>query len=109
VPEYVVFEPDGDLLVAPLLAWRLDGAAYAPWRPGDDGWWHSRVLDVSCQPGHPYMRVRDRDGVILEPSGVVRRHARALEQQLAEVARERAALEETVRRLREQRDGPDSV
>jgi len=116
VPEYIVFDPDGDLFVAPLLAWRLDGASYAPWRPDDDGWWHSRALDVSFQPGHPYVRVRDRDGVELEPSGVVRRHMREeararalLEQQLAEATRERAALEETVRRLREQRDGPDSV
>jgi Uma2 family endonuclease len=134
VPEYVIFDPDGDLLVAPLLAWRLDGATYVPWRPDDDGWWHSRVLDVSFRPGHPYVGVRDRDGVILEPSGAVRRHARALEQrmheearaleqrmheeararalleqQLAEAARERAALEEMVRRLREQRDGSDTT
>ncbi len=119
----MVFDPDGDLLVAPLLAWRLDGATYVPWRPDDDGWWHSRVLDVSFRPGHPYVGVRDRDGVILEPSGAVRRHARALEQrmheaararalleqQLAEAARERAALEEMVRRLREQRDGSDTT
>jgi len=87
VPEYVVFDPDGDLLVAPLLAWRLDGATYVPWRPDDDGWWHSPVLDVSFRPGHPYVGVRDRDGVILEPSGAVRRHARALEQRMHEEAR----------------------
>lgn len=109
VPEYIVFDPDGDLLSAPLLAWRLDGAAYVPWRPAADGWWHSHVLDVSFQPGHPYVGVRDRDGAVLAPSGVVRRHVRALEQQLAEEAHVRADLEEMVRRLSAQRGGPDSA
>ena len=134
VPEYVVFDPDGDLLSAPLLAWRLDGATYVPWQPNADGWWHSRVLDVSFRPGHPYMGVRDRDGVVLAPSGVVRRQARALErrmhedarareirerhlveearaleQRMREEARARAALEEMVRRLSQQRDGPDTA
>ncbi len=119
VPEYMVFDPDGDLLSAPLLAWRLEGVTYVPWQAAADGWWHSRTLDVSFRPGHPYMDVRDRDGVALAPSGVVRRQARALErrvheeararatleQQLAEEARARAALEEMVRRLSEQHGG----
>ena len=109
VLEYVVFDPAGGLLSAPLLAWRLDGAAYVPWQPAADGWWHSRVLDVSFQPGRPYISVRDHDGVVLAPSGAVRRQARALEQQLAEAARERADLEEMVRRLRAQHGGPDTL
>jgi len=66
-------------------------------------------LDVSFQPGHPYVSVRDRDGVVLAPSGVVRRRARAPEQQLAEEARARADLEEMVRRLSAQRGGPDTA
>jgi len=94
VPEYIVFDPDGGLLAEPLLAWRLAGAAYVPWRPDADGWWHSNVLDVSFQPGHPYVGVRDCDGVALAPSGVVRRHARALERRMHEEAQARAMLEQ---------------
>jgi len=89
--------------------------------PDTDGWWHSQALDVSFRLGHPYVDVRDRDGVVIAPSGVVRRHARALEQrmreearvratleeQLAEAARARAELEEMIRRLSGQRDSSD--
>jgi regulator of protease activity HflC (stomatin/prohibitin superfamily) len=48
------------------------------------------VLDVSFQPGRPYISVRDRDGVILALSGIVRRHARTLEQRMREEAQARA-------------------
>ena len=113
VQEYIVFDPDGDLLSDPLLAWRLEGGILVPWQAAADGWWHSRVLEVSFRPGHPYVEVRDRDGAVLAPSGAVRRQARALErrmqeeararvaleQQLAEQAQARVALEEMVRRL----------
>ncbi len=108
IPEYIVFDPDGGLLATPLMAWRLDEGTYMPWHPGVDGWWHSTALDVSFQPGRPYMSVRDRDGVIVAPSGAVRRHARALEQQLADAARAHAELEEMIRRLREQHGGPET-
>lgn len=115
VSEYIVFDPDGDLLSAPLLAWRLEGGVYVHWHPAADGWWHSQALEVSFQPGHPYIEVRDRDGVVLAPTGTIRRQARELErerarlkQQLAEEARVRAALEETIRRLSGQPDGPDT-
>ncbi len=94
VPEYLVFDPDGDLLSAPLLAWYLEGTTYMPWQPAADGWWHSRALEVSFRPAQPYIEVRDRDGTVLATSGAVRRHARALERRLHE-------LEEAVRRLSE--------
>lgn len=86
--EYLVFDPDGDLLPRPILAWRLEAGAYVPWGPGADGWWHSTTLDVSFHPAHPFLRVRDRDGTIVELSGEVRRRARELEQRLT--AEERA-------------------
>jgi Uma2 family endonuclease len=94
VMEYVVFDPDGTLLPEPLMAWRLRDGVYAPWVPDADGWWHSTALDVALQPGRPLMRVRDRDGVELAPSSVVRQQTRELE-------RQRVALEELVRRYRD--------
>ena len=79
VTEYVIVDPDGPLLPEPFLAWRLRGDAYEPWEPDADGWWHSAALEVAFQPGHPFVRVRDRDGVELAPSGVARQQARELE------------------------------
>lgn len=108
VAEYMVFDPDGSLLPEPLMAWRLRDGIYAPWAPGADGWWHSTVLDVAFQPGRPFVRVRDRDGMELAPSSAVRQQARELQQRLAEEERARADLEELVRRYRLQLGTPDA-
>lgn len=125
VREYLVFDTVGTILHTPLLAWRLEAGAYVPWEPDVDGWWHSMSLDVSFRATQPFLGVRDRDGTIIEPSRVVRRRARQLEYQLAEMeerlaaaeraqaeaeqaradeARRRAALEEQLRRLQDERD-----
>jgi len=116
VPEYIVFDPSGDLLPTPLLAWRLEAGRYLPWRPDAAGWYHSVTLGVALRGTQPLLSMRDSDGAPIEPSGVVRRLARRLahdlaaaeqaraaaEQARAKEAQLRADLEEQLRRLREQ-------
>jgi Uma2 family endonuclease len=103
VPEYVVFDPDGDLFSPPLLAWRLQAGGYVPWKPEADGSWHSASLAVAFQPTQPYLGVRDRDGRQIELPRAVRERAEHLEQQLSAVEQRRAELEEQLRRLRAER------
>jgi Uma2 family endonuclease len=111
VPEYLVFDPDGELLPTVIRAWRLAGGAYVPWEPQADGTWYSASLEVTIEPTQPFLGVRDRDGAAIELPSIVRVHAQDLEQQLGALARERAEdarriadLEEQLRRLREGRD-----
>jgi hypothetical protein len=110
VPEYVVFDPDGDQFSPPLLGWRLQAGVYVPWKPEADGMWHSASLAVAFQPMQPFLGVRDRDGRQIELPRAVRERAEYLEQQLsaveqarAEEAQRRAELEEQLRRLRAER------
>jgi Uma2 family endonuclease len=110
VPEYIVFDPDGDLFSPPLLGWRLQAGVYVPWKPEADGMWHSASLAVAFQPMQPFLGVRDRDGRQIELPRAVRERAEYLEQQLsaveqarAEEAQRRAELEEQLRRLRAER------
>ncbi len=130
IPEYVVFDPDGSLLATPILAWRLENGSYVRWYAEADGWWHSTALDLSFRAAQPLLSVRDRDGVIIEPAGQLRRRMRqeeqrlrelanrlaveerqrdALEQRLQEEAQLRAALEERLRRLQGGHDAPDAA
>lgn len=102
VREYLVFDPDGNLLSAPVLAWRLVSGAYVPSRPDPDGWWRSLSLDVAFHDAQPFLRVRDRDGREIELSRDVRQRAHDLEQRLSEAERRRAVLEEELERLRAQ-------
>lgn len=115
VPEYVVFDPDGDLLPDVLRAWRLEGGVYTPWRAEADGWWHSASLEIALEATRPFLGVRDRDGQRIALPSAVRARAQQLEQERAEEARlrvvaeqeraeearQRAELEEQLRRLRE--------
>lgn len=101
VAEYVVFDPGGDLLSTPLLAWRLAGGVYAPSRPEADGWWQSRALDVALRAAPPYLLLRDRDGQEIELSHEVRLRARAQEEQLR-AAQARLDLSEEQRRAAEE-------
>jgi Uma2 family endonuclease len=103
VPEYVVFDPDGDLLPLPLFGWRLQAGVYVPWKPEADGSWHSTSLAVAFQPTRPFLGVRDRDGRQIELPRTVRERAEHLEQRLSAVEQQRAELEEQLRRLRAER------
>ena len=108
VREYLVFDPSGDVLSTPLLAWRLAAGTYVPWRPDRGGWWHSASLDVSFRATQPFLSMRDRDGTPVELSREVRRRNWQLEQDLGETARrladtERARAEEARARAEEAR------
>lgn len=80
VPEYIVFDPDGALLSTPLLAWRLEGGAYVPWKPDGDGWWQSAALDVSFRATQPLLTIRDRDRQLIAPPRIAWEQARRVEQ-----------------------------
>lgn len=54
---------------------RLEGSGYVTWAPGADGWWHGSVLEVYFVGTQPFLGVRDREGTMIAPSGVVRRQA----------------------------------
>jgi Uma2 family endonuclease len=119
VPEYLVFDPDGDLLPTVIRAWRLEGGIYVAWEPQADGTWYSASLEVTFEPTQPFLGVRDRDGRPIESSPVVRAQRDRLEERLnmveqaraeaeqarEEEARRRAALEEQLRRLQAEQDG----
>jgi Uma2 family endonuclease len=96
VAEYLVFDPDGDILSTPLLAWRLVAGVYVPWRPEPDGWWKSGALDVAFQATQPYLSIRDRNSQQIELAHEVRQRAERLQLRVAE-------LEEELRQLRGQR------
>jgi len=102
---------------SPLLSDKLlEAGTYVPWMPDSDGWWHSTALDVSFHSAHPFLRVRDRDGTVVELSGEVRRRARDLERRLTaeerarwdaeraqqEEARQRAILEQRLTEVEDQ-------
>ncbi len=128
VPEYMVFDPDGDLIPSVIRAWRLEGGVYVPWQAEADGLWHSVSLDVAFEATRPFLGVRDRDGQRIPLPSLVRAHAERTEQRLGETeqrlgeteqrlgeaeqrlareARRRAELEEQLRRLRAQRGESD--
>jgi Uma2 family endonuclease len=70
IPEYLLFDPSGILLDAPIEAWRLPypGArVYQPWLPGPDGSWRSQALNVWFVPDPPFLLVRRSDGRLLAP------------------------------------------
>jgi Uma2 family endonuclease len=101
VPEYMVFDPDGALLSMPLLAWRLDGDTYVPWRPGGDGLWHSAALGLSLRATQPLLTVYDHAGQEIPGTGGLHALTESLHAQLEEERRRSSALEEEIRRLRE--------
>ncbi len=105
IPEYLVFDLDGNLLSAPILAWRLQSGSYVRWLPEADGWWRSAALDVSLRPldDLPILSVRDRDGTVIETTSRVRRRLREADARLREAAmrlrvEEQARIEEGRRR-----------
>ncbi len=98
--EYIVYDPDGALLSAPLRAWRLDGEAYIPWFAERDGLWHSRALGVAIAPTQPLLGLRDHTREPIDSSRRVWERAR----EAAMLERRVRELEDEVRRLREGSD-----
>ncbi len=100
IPEYVTFDPSGHLIAPVLHAWRLEDTAYVPWVADDDGWWHSRVLDITFRPTPPFLSIRDRTGrEVSLPRRAFERESQ-LEQDLAEAQRRIVEMEDQLRRLR---------
>lgn len=97
IPEYVVFDPVGNVLRTPLLAWRLaspESETYLPWEPDADGRWHSATLGITFEATQPFLSVRDHDGTPIEQVGEVRRRARQLEQQSRQLGQQLGAMEQ---------------
>ena len=94
VPEYIVYDPYGSVLRAPLRAWRLQSGAYVQWRPDVRGWWHSASLDMSFRATQPFLTIRDRDGRQVGLAREAREHGAHLEQRLGEAEQARAEAEQ---------------
>jgi Uma2 family endonuclease len=62
VQEYIVFDPTGEFLGAPLRAWHTTKQGFVSWRPDQDARLHSEVLDLWFKPEGLLLRVFDRDG-----------------------------------------------
>lgn len=65
VQEYIVFDPTGEYLGAPVRAWHATPRGFVPWRAGPDGRWQSSMLDLSFKPEGLLLRVYDQDGTLV--------------------------------------------
>lgn len=102
VREYLIFDSVGNVLPTSVIAWRLaspTATVYTSWEPAADGAWHSSVFDLAFLPLPPFLRVRDRDGTLLETPLGAFQHARRLEQELLAERAARQAIVEQLRRL----------
>jgi Uma2 family endonuclease len=66
IPEYLVFDPTGDILPELIRAWRAGPSGdYEPWLPDPEtGRWHS-ALGISFAPQGVLLRVYDPNGNIV--------------------------------------------
>ena len=114
VREYLIFDPERLRLPAGAGGWRVGpGGAYEPWLPVGPGAWHSAALEVTLVVQGAFLRVVDRDGVMMplaREAGVWWRQesvAREQERERAELAEEQvrrqvAAREQAEARMREE-------
>ena len=111
VREYLIFDPERLRLPAGAGGWRVGaGGAYEPWLPVRPGAWHSAALEVTLVVQGAFLRVVDRDGVMMplaREAGVWWRQesvAREQEREQAEeqVRRQVAAREQAEARMREE-------
>ncbi len=103
VPEYLVFDPTGDILGVRIRAWRHDPnrpGQYRPWTADEDRYWRSDILGVSLQPRPRYIAVRDDDGEEIGLPVDNGERARAAERALREAREAAQRLEEELRQLR---------
>ncbi len=65
IPEYLVFDPTGDLIAELIKAWRIGAQGYyEPWLPSANGRWHS-ALGISFAPVGVLLRLYDAQGEII--------------------------------------------
>ncbi len=65
VREYLVFDPTGETVTGGLRGWRRGAGGRFEEQPLVGGVWRSRELEVSFAVDGPFVRVRDRDGLLL--------------------------------------------
>ena len=100
IPEYLVFDPTGNIIPERVRAWRGDQRGYEPWLPDPTtGRWHS-ALGISFMPQSVLLRIYAPDGTIVPTRGEAQALLRARTQQLEAQARELAALRAELGRLR---------
>jgi Uma2 family endonuclease len=99
IPEYLVFDPTGDIIPELVRAWRRGlGETYEPWLPDPaTGRWHS-ALGISFAPRGVLLRVYDADGAIVPDNDDMDDLLAALQ---AEREMERAQLAEATARIAE--------
>lgn len=103
IPEYLVFDPTGNIISEHVRAWRAgpDGV-YVPWLPDPDtGRWHS-ALGISFAPQGILLRVYAPDGTLIRTRAELAAALRAQAQQAEVQAQELEALRAELRRLRGQ-------
>ena len=109
IPEYLIFDPTGNIVPERVRAWRGNSRGHDRWLPDETtGRWHSD-LGVSFAPEERgvLLRLYRPDGTIVptraETAALLRartQQADAQAQRLDAQARELAALREEIRRLR---------
>lgn len=100
IPEYLVFDPTGDILPELVRAWRKGvGETYEPWLPQQDGRWHS-ALGISFAPQGVLLRVYDAAGEMVPDNDDMDDLLAARDAQLDEYKERIAELEAQLRRQR---------
>ena len=102
IPEYLVFDPTGDILPELIRAWRAgESGDYEPWLPDPaTGRWHS-ALGISFVPRGTLLRVYDPDGNVVPDNDDMDNLLTEREAQLAARDARIAELEEVLRRREE--------
>ena len=100
VPNYLVFDPLGDLLDERCRGWQQHGGAVHAWRPRADGRYYAISLDVSFHPEGDLLRVYGPDGRPVAFNYEKAQRIRAQERDLRAQARRIADLEAELKRLR---------
>jgi Uma2 family endonuclease len=62
VANYLVFDPEGDLLGEECRGWQRRAGVTAPWRPTNDGRYHAIGLNISLRAEGSLLRVFDQYG-----------------------------------------------
>lgn len=101
VRDYLIYDPDGSLLSVPLLAWRLAGDRFVPWKQDADGLWRSGALDVAFRATQPLLTVLDHAGQEIPTVGMLHRLLEEERRQLAEERQRRLTAEAELRRRAE--------
>ena len=89
LPEYLVFDPTGDLLPGQVRAWQVVKGQGQTWEPDAEGRYHSQTLNVSFRPDGFFLRVFDPAGAPVpldhERGDIIERLARRVDQSDAEM------------------------